>query len=167
MAVLYLNGIAVEPISVTLSIKLPNWNISDFLNFLQHSWMHLKAGFSTTILSRYGNCGFVRVSVSVLVNWGTSWLLAKCLKVFTCFRNDDGSVYRLLHPGTLQKYGFSVECVRVCLNRSDEFEYALLQPSVNLNFNYFFLFLTKKYKRQLTHRTDVRFLTTMRSDVNF
>lgn len=52
-----------------------------------------------------------------------------CLNVFTCFRNDDGSVYRLLHDGNLQKYGFSVEWVRVCLKRSDEFEYALLHPS--------------------------------------
>lgn len=135
MAPLYLNGIPFEPINVTLSINFwPNWNISFFLNCLQHSWMHLKAGFSTTVLmSWYGNFSFVLVvSISLLVNWGTSRLvLAKCLNVLTCFRNDDGSVYRLLHPGTLQKYGFSVEWVRVCLNRSDEFEYALLQPSVN------------------------------------
>lgn len=61
-----------------------------------------------------------------------------CLNVFTCFRSDDGSVYRLLHEGNLQKYGFSVECVRVCLKRSEEFEYALLHPSTWHTYGYSF-----------------------------
>lgn len=53
---------------------------------------------------------------------GLSLSLVKCLYVLTCFLRLEGSVYRLLHPGTLQQYGLSTVCVRVCLKRSLEFE---------------------------------------------
>lgn len=45
-------------------------------------------------------------------------------------------MYLLEHPGSLQEYGFSSWCVLVCLKRSLELEYLLLQPSTGQTYGF-------------------------------
>ena len=52
----------------------------------------------------------ISLSDSVLLAWAWPWSLP--LWFLTCFRSEDGSVYRLEQPTTWQAYGFVSKWVR-------------------------------------------------------